>query len=101
MKIQSEFYLEELLCIMRGINLQIEENGRGVVRANRMHTILSFLTPWNKRRLDENLFNLAMESIRLTGVLSNTQAKIMESQGRDEYGNFVSLDEMMSEEEED
>lgn len=101
MKIQSEFYLEELLCIMRGINLQIEENGRSIVRANRMHTILSFLTPWNKRKLDENLFSLAMESIRLTGVLSNTQAKIMESQGRDEDGNFVSLDEMMSEQEED
>lgn len=95
MKIPSEFYLEELLCIMRGINLQIEENTKCITRAARLHTVLSFLTPWKKSQLDQNLHNLAEKSLRLTGVLISTQAKIMESEGRDENGESISLTEMM------
>jgi hypothetical protein len=101
MKIKSEFYLEELLHLMRGINLQIEENERTVQRAGKRHAMLTTLMPWRKLELDQKLWDNVNESIRLTVVLTDASDKIMESVGRDEDGNFISLQEMISLTEED
>ena len=96
MKIRSEFYLEELCHLMRGINLQIEENERTVQRAGKRHAFLSSLMPWRKKELDQKLWDNMAESIRLTAVLTDASDKIMESEGRDENGDFISLREMIS-----
>jgi hypothetical protein len=101
MKIKSEFYLDELFHLMHGINLQIEENERTVQRAWKTHALRTLLMPWRKKELDEKLFDDIKEVLKLTAVLTDVSKKIMESEGRDENGNFISLDEMISLTEED
>ena len=95
MKISSEFYLEELFHVMRGINMQIEDAGYNIRKANRRHTILCLLMPWKRSHFDAVLLEEAANSMKLTALLGDIADKVMEAQGRDEDGEFVSLRDMI------
>lgn len=95
MRIPSEFYLEELFHLMRGINLQIDQGRKEMQEAGRRHSLLTFFMPWRAKELNESLLEKAQETLRLTGVLTDISRKIMDAEGRDEDGQMISLQEMI------
>jgi len=96
MKIQSEFYLDELIYIMRGATLCLNENAENIKRLNRRHTIMTILQFWKRKQLNDELYNHALRSLAVTEMLKGIAEKVMEAQGRDEDGEFVTMEQMMN-----
>lgn len=101
MKIQSEFYLDELVYVMHGVTLCLNENAENIKRLNRRHTIMTILQPWKRKQLNDELYNHAMQSLAITEMLKGIAEKVMEAEGRDEDGEFVTMEQMMNRLQED
>lgn len=96
MKIKSEFYIEELVILLHGLNLQVAECVKILKREKLKAQIASALTPWNS---DAVWMALAVKADTLSQHVSAMQElreKILLSEGVDSDMLPITLQEIFN-----
>lgn len=81
MKLKSELYMEELMIMLAGINLQVRECSNVLRREKIKAHVASVLMPWQSRQIWMALAVKADTLMQYCSAMSDLKDKIMQSEG--------------------
>lgn len=94
MKLKSELYIQELLALLQGLNLQVEDCARILKRERINAQIASFFMPWRANAIWSALAVNAQILTAHVQMVSELRQKILLSEGVDDDMLPITLEEI-------
>jgi hypothetical protein len=95
MKMQSELYIQELVFILHGINLQVMEANKIFAKHKRKMEIMCLLTPWRKNIIRASFLGFGEAYMAHVSALSELREKALQSHGLDDDMRPITFSEMI------
>jgi hypothetical protein len=99
MKLKSELYIQELVLLLHGLNLQVADCTKILRRERFKAQIASLLMPWQSDAIWMALAVKADIMMQHVSAMSELREKIMLSEGIDDDMNPVTLEEIFQSQE--
>lgn len=95
MKLKSELYVQELMIMLAGINLQVKECSNVLKRERIKAHVASVLMPWQSKQIWMTLAIKADILMQYCSAMSDLKDKIMQSEGATLDMKPITLEEIL------